>query len=96
MVNQIQNLTEGLTKMDLDGYLTFTIASLLISIGIIFLSLTLILLNNLFSKYWKTVKIVDFIPRDIMQPTRFAEPEEVAKIKPEIDKSKEPTLKEVK
>jgi hypothetical protein len=96
MVNQIQNLTEGLTKMDLDGYLTFTIASLLISIGIIFLSLTLILLNNLFSKYWKTVKIVDFIPRDIMQPTRFAEPEEVAKIKPEIDKSKEPKLKEVK
>jgi hypothetical protein len=31
-----------------------------------------------------------------MQPTRFAEPEEVAKIKPEIDKSKEPKLKEVK
>jgi hypothetical protein len=80
--------------MDLDGYLTFTIASLLISIGIIFLSLTLILLNNLFSKYWKTVKIVDFIPRDIMQPTRFAEPEELDKL--EIDKSKEPKLKEVK
>jgi hypothetical protein len=96
MANLIQNLTEGTIKMDLDGYLTFTIASLLISIGIIFLSLTLILLNNLFNKYWKTVKIVDFIPRDIMQPTRFAEPEEVAKIKPEIDKSKEPKLKEVK
>ena len=82
--------------MDLDGYLTFTIASLLISIGIIFLSLTLILLNHLFNKYWKTVKLVNFIPREIMQPTRFAEPDELDKIQLEIDKSKEPKLKEVK
>jgi hypothetical protein len=96
MVNLNQNLTEGLTKMDLDGYLTFTIASLLISIGIIFLSLTLILLNHLFNKYWKTVKLVSFIPKEIMQPTRFAEPDELDKIQLEIDKSKEPKLKEVK
>jgi hypothetical protein len=96
MANQIQNLTEGLTKMDLDAYLTFTIASLLISIGVIFLSLTAILLNNLFSKYWRKVTLVEFIPKESLQPMRFAEPEELAKIKPEIDKSKEPKLKEVK
>lgn len=92
MVNPIQNLTEGITKMDLDTYLTFTMASLLISIGVIFISLTLIVLNNLFSKYWKKVTLVEFIPRDSLQPTRFVEPEEIK----EIDKSKEPKLKEVK
>lgn len=92
MVNPIQNLTEGITNMDLDTYLTFTMASLLISIGVIFISLTLILLNNLFSKYWKTVTLVEFIPRESLQPTRFMEPEEVTG----VDKSKEPKLKEVK
>lgn len=92
MVNPIQNLTEGITKMDLDTYLTFTMASLLISIGVIFISLTLIVLNNLFSKYWKTVTLVEFIPRESLQPTRFMEPEEVTG----VDKSKEPKLKEVK
>lgn len=92
MVTPIQNLTEGITNMDLDTYLTFTMASLLISIGVIFISLTLILLNNLFSKYWKTVTLVEFIPRESLQPTRFMEPEEVTG----VDKSKEPKLKEVK
>lgn len=92
MVTPIQNLTEGITKMDLDTYLTFTMASLLISIGVIFISLTLIVLNNLFSKYWKTVTLVEFIPRESLQPTRFMEPEEVTG----VDKSKEPKLKEVK
>jgi hypothetical protein len=81
--------------MDLDGYLTFTMASLLISIGVIFISLTLILLNHIFSKYWKKVTLVEFIPRESLQPARFVEPEEAIQVTG-IDKSKEPKLKEVK
>lgn len=72
--------------MDLDVYLTFTMAALLISIGIIFFSLTAILLNNLLHKYWKPVKIVEFLPNP-----RFVEHE-----LPPIDKTNEPHLKEVK
>jgi len=87
MAPPIKNLTEDLIKMDLDTYLTFTIASLLISIGVIFLSLTVILLNNLLHKYWKTVKLVEWIPN-----SRFAEPQEVLP----VDKTNEPHLKEVK
>ena len=87
MAHPIKNLTEDLIKMDLDTYLTFTIASLLISIGVIFLSLTVILLNNLLHKYWKTVKLVEWIPN-----ARFAEPQEVL----HVDKTNEPHLKEVK
>jgi len=87
MAHLIKNLTESLTKMDLDTYLIFTMASLLISIGVIFLSLTVILLNNLLHKYWKTVKLVEWIPN-----ARFADPQEVLP----IDKTNEPRLKEVK
>ena len=82
-------LLEDVSKMDLDNYLTFAMGSLLICIGIIFISLTLVFLNNLFAKYWKTVMIVEFIPRDAFSPVRFAEPHE-------IEKTNEPKLKEVK
>jgi hypothetical protein len=72
--------------MDLDTYLTFTMASLLISIGVIFLSLTAILLNNLLHKYWKPVRLFTedswaFNPPHLVTP---------------IDKTNEPHLKEVK
>jgi hypothetical protein len=95
MVNQILNLTEGLTKMDLDSYLTFTIASLLISIGVLFLSATLIILNNVFHKFWKPVKL--FTPdswKGFHPPLYAQEPEMINNAG--IDKSKEPKLKEVK
>jgi hypothetical protein len=93
MANQILNLTEGLTKMDLDSYLTFTIASLLISIGVLFLSATLIILNNVFHKFWKPVKL--FTPdswKGFHPPLYVQEPVMTT----DIDKSKEPKLKEVK
>ncbi len=99
MVNQILNLTEGLTKMDLDSYLTFTIASLLISIGLLFISATLIILNNIFHKFWKPVKIFTpdswkgFFPPQY-SPQYSQEPELINDAG--IDKSKEPKLKEVK
>jgi hypothetical protein len=75
--------------MDLDNYLSFAMGSMLVCIGIIFISLTLVFLNNLFSKYWKTVKIVEFIPRETFAPARFVEPHE-------LEKTNEPQLKEVK
>lgn len=87
MAPPIKNPTEDLTNMDLDTYLTFAMASMLISIGVIFLSLTVILLNNLLHKYWKTVRLVEWLPNP-----RFAEPQEVL----HINKSNEPHLKEVK
>lgn len=92
MAHPIKNLTESLTKMDLDSYLTFAMASLLISIGTIFIALTLILLNNLVHKYWKPVQ---FFTKDswiFTPPARFADPHEVTP----IDKTTEPHLKEVK
>ena len=92
MAHLIKNLTEGLTKMDLDSYLTFTMASLLISIGAIFIALTLILLNNLLHKYWKPVQLFTKDSWIFSPPQRFAEPDEVTP----IDKTNEPKLKEVK
>ena len=86
MAPPIKNLTEDLIKMDLDTYLTFAMASLLISIGVIFLSLTAILLNNLLHKYWKPVR---FFTKDswAFNPPQLVTP---------IDKTNEPHLKEVK
>jgi hypothetical protein len=68
-------------------------ASMLISIGVIFLSLTVILLNNLLHKYWKPVR---FFTKDswyFNSPHSFSE--SLVGMTP-IDKTNEPHLKEVK
>ena len=46
--------------MDMSQAATFLGASILISIGIILLAILLIILNNLFSAFWKPVKIMRF------------------------------------
>ena len=75
--------------MDMTQAATFLGASILLSIGILILSVMLIILNNLFSRYWKPVKILRFHdpyhPRDPL----------LEKVEPELEISTEikPTLK---
>ena len=75
--------------MDMTQAATFLGASILLSIGILILSIMLIILNNLFSRFWKPVMIMRFHdpyhPRDPL----------LEKVEPELEISTEikPTLK---
>lgn len=42
--------------MDIDTAATFFVGTILIGLGVIIVSLVILLLNNLFNKYWKPVK----------------------------------------
>lgn len=63
--------------MELDGYVTFLVGSLLISLGLIILALTAIFLNQVLYRYWKPVKIFSMEPWNM----RFADPQDLAEIK---------------
>ncbi len=62
--------------MDINQAATFLTASILTGLGFIVVAGTIIILNNLFSKFWKPVKW-SLLP-DYMSP-RFAEPHELPK-----------------
>lgn len=53
--------------MDMTQAATFLGASILLSIGILVLSILVIILNNLFSRFWKPVLIMRF--HDPYHPT---------------------------
>ena len=42
--------------MDIDAAATFFVGTILVGLGVVVVSLVLLLLNNLFNKYWKPVK----------------------------------------
>ncbi|CAB5220956.1 hypothetical protein UFOVP240_60 [uncultured Caudovirales phage] len=46
--------------MDMSQAATFLGASILISIGVIIIAILLLILNNLFSMFWKPVKMMRF------------------------------------
>jgi hypothetical protein len=63
--------------MDMDVAAVFLASSVLIGMGAIAIGITIIVMNNLFAKYWKPVQW-SIIPEALrMPPTRFAEPHEV-------------------
>jgi len=64
--------------MDINQAATFLTASILTGLGFIVVAGTIIILNNLFSKYWKPVKWSLIPDYDNMSP-RFIEPHELHK-----------------
>jgi hypothetical protein len=67
--------------MDMDVAAVFLASSVLIGMGVIAIGITVIVMNNLFAKYWKPVQW-SIIPEALrMPPTRFVEPHEVQDFK---------------
>ena len=63
--------------MDMDVAAVFLSSSILIGLGIIAIAIGVLVINNLFAKYWKPVQW-SIIPEALrMPPTRFADPHEI-------------------
>jgi hypothetical protein len=74
--------------MDMDTAAVFLAASILMGLGFIAIGITVLVVNNLFSKYWKPVQW-SLIPEQLrMPPTRFAEPHELEKVAPTFKEPK--------
>jgi hypothetical protein len=74
--------------MDIDQASTFLCGSILIGIGLIVIVATIVIINNIFSRYWKPVQWVHTLP-GMAEPRRFATEEEIKS----IDKTVDPLLK---
>jgi hypothetical protein len=48
--------------MNFEPAVNFLVGTILVSVGIFLVAMIMLLLNNIFSKYWKPVKV--FIPTD--------------------------------
>lgn len=82
--------------MDMSQAATFLGASILISIGVIVISVLLLILNNLFSKFWKPVVLMRFY--DPYQQAREYEQREqneplMDKVEPILEAPLKPTMK---
>jgi hypothetical protein len=79
--------------MDMDSAAVFLSASILIGLGVIAIGIAIIVLNNLFAKYWKPVEWA-FIPEALrIPPSRFVEPHELEKITPTMGDNHDPMAK---
>ena len=72
--------------MNIDGQILFLVGSILVSIGALALGCAILVLNNLFAKFWKPVKMTI-----LAQPMRFMEPAKTEPAKTEPAKT-EPKL----
>lgn len=80
--------------MDMTQAATFLGASILISIGVIVIAILLLILNNLFSMFWKPVKMMRFY--DPYQEVREQQQHEplMDKVEPVLDvTSTKPTMR---
>ena len=73
--------------MDMDQAAVFLAGSILTMMGFIVITIGIIVINNLLSKYWKELGWFNFGWNQT--PSRFATPEELK----EFDKTNEPKLK---
>ena len=62
--------------MDIDQASTFLCGSILIGIGLIVVVATVVIINNIFSRYWKPIQWVHTLP-GMSEPQRFATEEEL-------------------
>ncbi len=51
--------------MDIQSSVNFLVGSVLFSVSMIIIGLAILALNNIFSKYWKSIKWQIFQPNDI-------------------------------
>jgi len=58
---------------------------ILLSFGLLVMATTLVIINNILAKYWKTVNLVTWVPRAFSETPRFVEPPEQEKIPPTLD-----------
>lgn len=72
--------------MSMESAAIFMSASILITIGVIVIVIGVIIINNLFEKYWKPVKMF----RYEYKPVYFRQDEPVS----ELDKTVEPKMEE--
>jgi hypothetical protein len=67
--------------MDVDNAANILAGSILTALAIIIVAIMIVIINNIFSKYWKPIKWTYYNEL----PPRFADPEEI-KVAPTLDK----------
>ena len=72
------------SSVNIDGQILFLVGSILVSIGLLALGCAILALNNLFSKFWKPIKMTI-----LSEPIRFMDP----KAMEPVNKTTEPKLK---
>jgi len=70
--------------MDVDNAAEILAGSILTGLALVIIVITIVVINNIFSKYWKPIKWVKY---DNMPP-RFASQEELDRIAPSIGEHK--------
>ena len=74
--------------MTVDSASTFLVATILSGLGFVIICVALVVINNIFAKYWKPVNLAVWLPKAFsVEPTRFVTPEELEKITPTFDKN---------
>lgn len=74
--------------MTVESASTFLAATILSGMGFVIICVVLVVVNNIFAKYWKPVNLAVWLPKSFSaEPTRFATPEELEKITPTFDKN---------
>jgi hypothetical protein len=74
--------------MTVESATTFLAATILSGLGFVIICVVLVVVNNIFAKYWKPVNLVVWLPKAFSaEPTRFATQEELEKIAPTFDKN---------
>jgi len=72
--------------MDIDTAAEVLAGSILTGLALITFVITIVVINNIISKYWKPVRIFTADSWNFNPPSRFIEPEEV-KIPPKLDEN---------
>ena len=74
--------------MTVDSASTFLAATILSGVGFVIICVVLVVVNNIFAKYWKPVNLAVWLPKSFsMEPTRFATQDELERITPTLDKN---------
>jgi len=72
--------------MDIDQASNFLIGTILIGLGLCVITVAIVFINNIISKFWQPVNFGYFFPKSMLdqQPKRFATEEEMQKVEPSI------------
>jgi len=72
--------------MTVESATTFLAATILSGLGFVIICVVLVVVNNIFSKYWKPVNLALWLPKSFSaEPPRFATQEELERIAPTLD-----------
>ena len=74
--------------MDMDQSAVFLAGSILTALGFIVLVAAVVAINNILHKYWKPVRVFTADSWHFNPPMRYATPEELARVAPQLDKNR--------